>query len=78
LPLSETGDGAARKYKFSAMNEGWGWAERRWTSVTADTGIGNPAKATTDKGERFFKHMTEKIGTFMFEVATNNREDFYE
>lgn len=77
LPLSEAGDGAAKKYKFGAMNEGWGWAERRWTSVTKDTGIGNPAKATTDKGERCFKHLTEKIGEFFYEVAITPKEDFY-
>ena len=25
LPLSEAGDGAAKRYKFTAMREGWGW-----------------------------------------------------
>jgi creatinine amidohydrolase len=78
LPLTEAGDGAARKYRFKAMPEGWGWAERRWTSVTRDTGIGNPAKATAEKGERFFRLLTEKIGDFLFDLATTSREDFYE
>lgn len=78
LPISEAGDGVAKKYRFKAMHEGWGWAERRWTAVTKDTGIGNPAKATVEKGERFFELLTEKIGMFLFDVATTNREDFYE
>jgi len=78
LPLSEAGDGAAKKYKFKAMREGWGWAERRWTSVTKDTGIGNPEKSTAEKGERFFKLLSEKIGDFLFDLATTSREDFYE
>lgn len=78
LPISEAGDGAAKKYKFKAMQEGWGWAERRWTSVTQDTGIGNPAKANAEKGERFFNLLTEKIGEFLFEIATTDRKDFYE
>lgn len=77
LPLSEAGDGVAKKYKFSAMQEGWGWAERRWTSVTKDTGIGNPAKATAEKGERFFKLLTEKIGHFLHDLATSDQKDFY-
>ena len=77
LPLSEAGEGAAKKYRFSAMHEGWGWAERQWTKVTADTGIGNPAMATAEKGEKFFKLITEKIGDFLFEVATTDKEDFY-
>lgn len=78
LPLSEAGDGKAKRYKFKAMHEGWGWAERRWTKVTADTGIGNPAKATVEKGEKFFNLLTEKIGTFLYEVATTKKEDYYE
>jgi creatinine amidohydrolase len=77
LPLSEAGNGAAKKYKFSAMQEGWGWAERRWTQVTSDTGIGNPAKATVEKGEQFFKLITEKIGEFLFDISTTEYEDFY-
>lgn len=78
LPLSEAGDGVAKRYKFGAMHEGWGWAERRWTSVTQDTGIGNPAKATAEKGEKFFKLLTEKIGHFLYDVATTDHKDFYE
>ncbi len=78
LPLSEAGDGVAKRYKFGAMREGWGWAERRWTSVTQDTGIGNPAKATAEKGEKFFKLLTEKIGHFLYDVATTDHKDFYE
>lgn len=77
LPLSEAGNGAAKRFRFDAMNEGWGWAERCWTQVTADTGIGNPAKATALKGEKFFRLLTEKIGNFLFEVATTDREEFY-
>jgi creatinine amidohydrolase len=77
LPLSEAGKGTEKKYRFSAIHEGWAWAERRWTKVTADTGIGNPAKATAQKGEQFFNLLTEKIGEFLFEVATTDREEFY-
>jgi creatinine amidohydrolase len=78
LPLSEAGDGKSKKYRFKAMKEGWGWAERRWTQVTEDTGIGNPAKASVEKGGQFFNLLSSKIGEFFFEVATTNKEDFYE
>jgi creatinine amidohydrolase len=77
LPLSEAGDGLSKKYKFTGMQEGWAWAERRWTEVTKDTGIGNPSKATKEKGEQFFKLLTEKIGEFFFEIATTERSQFY-
>jgi creatinine amidohydrolase len=77
-PLSEAGNGSAKKFRFTAMHEGWAWAERRWTKVTADTGIGNPAKATAEKGEICFRMLTEKIGQYLFEIATTDKDEFYE
>ena len=76
-PLSEAGDGKAKKFVFSAMGEGWAWAERRWSSVTQDTGVGNPEKATVEKGAQFFEAVTAKVGTFFHEVAVTARDDFY-
>jgi creatinine amidohydrolase len=77
-PLTEAGRGNAKKFKFEAMREGWGWAERQWSLVTTDTGVGDPTKATTEKGEQFFKIMTEKIGSFLYDVEANDYSNFYE
>ncbi len=70
LPLAEAGEGKARIFSIAALNEGWAWAERQWTKVTTDTGIGNPVLATAEKGEAFFKIVTGKIGDFLYELAT--------
>jgi len=77
-PLDEAGDGASRKYRFDGMKEGWAWAERRWSEVTADTGIGNPARATSEKGKCFFDLMCQKIGNYLFELAQADDGDWYE
>ncbi|MBK8516940.1 MAG: creatininase family protein [Saprospiraceae bacterium] len=77
LPLNEAGEGKAKKFRFEAMAEGWAWAERHWTSVTTDTGIGNPSQATPEKGEQFLKLLSQKLGDYLFEVATTDKKDFY-
>lgn len=77
LPLSEAGDGKAMKFKFEAIQEGWAWAERQWTKVTKDTGVGDPRKATKEKGEKYFKAVTEKVAQFLLEVSTTAHSDFY-
>lgn len=77
LPLNEAGDGAAKKFKFTAIREGWAWAERKWTRVTNDTGVGDPRKASREKGEKFFKAVTERVALFFEEVAKTKKEDFY-
>jgi creatinine amidohydrolase len=76
-PLSEAGDGTAKKFKFSAIREGWAWAERKWTQVTKDTGVGDPRKASAEKGEKYVKAVTEKVAKFFLEVAKVNQDDLY-
>ena len=59
------------------MHEGWGWAERKWTQVTNDTGVGDPRKASAQKGEKYFKAVTEKVAKLFEEVARTDKSDFY-
>lgn len=76
-PLTEAGDGAAKKFVFPAIREGWAWAERRWTQISQDTGVGDPRQASAEKGERFFKAVTEKVGQYFYDVAKTSQENLY-
>ena len=78
LPLEEAGLGGERKSKIKAIKEGWAWAERNWSMVTDDTGIGNPKNATKEKGEEFFNAVAEKIAGLFIEVAEVAINDRYE
>jgi creatinine amidohydrolase len=77
LPLTEAGDGAAKKFRYTAIQQGWAWAERQWTKVTKDTGVGDPLKATASKGEKYFKAVTEKVARFFVEVASTKNGEHY-
>ena len=77
LPLEEAGEGKAKIFSIDALNEGWAWAERQWTRVTKDTGIGNPALATSEKGETYFKIVTLKIGNFLNDLAKLDLAELY-
>jgi creatinine amidohydrolase len=76
-PLTEAGDGAAKKFRITAIREGWAWSERKWLQVTKDTGVGDPRKATAQKGAAYFKAVTEKVATFFTEVARTSNNDLY-
>ena len=76
-PLAEAGPGRARASRLTGIREGWAWAPRRWTQVTADTGIGNPAKATAQKGEAYVTAAVEKIAGFLVELAALRLDDLY-
>jgi creatinine amidohydrolase len=78
LPLSEAGEGKGKKFKVKALNEKWAWAERSWTKVTSDTGIGNPYKATPGKGEKCFREIVSKVSNLMIDLSGADINNMYE
>jgi creatinine amidohydrolase len=77
-PLSEAGAGAARRFRIQAFREGWAWAPRHWRRVTDDTGVGNPAAATAEKGRQYVEAVSKKIGEFLVELGRADPESLYE
>lgn len=78
LPLSEAGPGKERRFRVRGLREGLAWAPRRWSQITADTGVGNPAQATAEKGARFVAAVSTEIAGFLAELAATDPEALYE
>lgn len=78
LPLNEAGKGKGKKFRIKALNEKWAWAERRWTQVTTDTGIGDPSKATPEKGEKCFNEIIKKVSDLILELSKTDINNMYE
>ena len=78
LPLQEAGAGKAKKPVIKEFAEGWAWAERKWSQVTKDTGIGDPSFSTKEKGEHFFKAVTHKIADLIYALAKADKNNLYE
>ena len=77
-PLSEAGPGRARRFTVAGLREGWAWAPRSWRQVTDDTGVGNPTAATAEKGRKYVEAVSERIGTFLVELAKADPRKLYE
>ncbi len=78
LPLSEAGAGKGKKFRIKALNEKWAWAERKWSSVTVDTGIGDPQKAGPEKGEKCFRAIVDRVEELMTGLCRTDINDLYE
>jgi creatinine amidohydrolase len=78
LPLSEAGDGGERRPRIAAFREGWAWTPRRWTAVSADTGVGDPSAASAEKGRAFFDAVAERVAGFLVELAALDPAELYE
>lgn len=78
LPKEKWGDGAEKKHKIKAFSEGWAWAERKWSKISNDTGVGDPRLATEEKGEMYFNYVTQKAGNLFFELSKADINNLYE
>lgn len=67
--LDQAGDGNARKFSVEGLNESWAWSERKWTSISEDTGVGDPRLASKEKGELYFREVTVKLARLFVDLA---------
>ena len=73
--LEEAGEGRAKSFAIDALREGKVWMPRHWTLVTDDTGIGNPALSTAEKGRRFADACADGFAQFLKDFAAVNRQE---
>ena len=78
LPLSEAGSGNQKRPLIAALREGWVWAPRPWTRVSADTGVGNPVALSPEKGARFLDVVAARIGSFLIDLAAADPATLYD
>lgn len=73
MPLAGTGD--SLPFSLPSLNEKIAWIPRNWQRVTTDTGIGDPRKASAEKGKCYAEAVTKKLGQLFIELAQT--EDIY-
>lgn len=78
LSLDDAGNGSAKKFKIKGLQEGWVSAQRQWTQVTKDTGVGNPVRATQKKGKAFLDVVVQNIADFFEELHQADVNNMYE
>lgn len=71
------GEGAVREPVLTAMREGWAWIARPWERFTLDSGVGNPALATAQKGEQFVEAVVARLAEFLVELSAAPLDDLY-
>lgn len=77
-PRDTWGDGAAKASVLAGVRDGWAWLPRRWTQVTADTGVGDPRAASAEKGAVFLSQAVERLAGLCAELAVVAPERLYE
>lgn len=69
--LEEAGDGSSKGWALPSLEKGFAWLPRNWQKVSTDTGIGDPSKATAEKGRRFATACAEAWANLLMDLAEN-------
>jgi creatinine amidohydrolase len=69
VQMKDAGRGATKKSRFKAIEKGSVWISRPWHLLTENSGHGNPAGATAEKGKRYIQAVTEEIARFIAELS---------
>lgn len=70
--LSIAGEGKSKTFALASLHEKIAWVPRNWQKITEDTGIGDPRKATAEKGKRYADAVTAKLSQLFTELAQCN------
>jgi creatinine amidohydrolase len=76
--LDKAGKGEARPFRVTGLREGWAWTPRAWTQATVDTGVGDPAGATAEAGERFVAAICARLAQLFSELRDTPIDQLYE
>lgn len=67
--LVDAGDGSTNRSRFEAIERGWVSIARPWHLVTKDSTLGDPRKASKQKGEAYVEIVVERLTQFVVDLA---------
>ena len=67
--------GALASTRFTAVNRGWVEITRPWHLLTTNSGAGDPAPATAEKGRALTEIVVDRLAAFLVELAASPIDD---
>ena len=65
-------DGAAKGFAIEGLRKKAGWLPRDWSRISADTGVGNPLKASAEKGEKYARAVVDALARLVTDLCTKD------
>lgn len=69
LKMELADEGAIKPTKLDAINRGWISITRPWHLATTNTGMGDPRRASAEKGRKLAELLEDRLGSFLIELA---------
>ena len=75
--LEWAGEGKVRPAAVPALERGELWLARPWERLTYDSGVGDPHRASAEKGARYLAGVTERLGEILVELAEAEVDELF-
>jgi creatinine amidohydrolase len=69
IHLEKADAGTAKPSRLDAINRGWISITRPWHLATTNTGLGDPSKASAEKGRKLMDIVVERLSGFLVQLA---------
>lgn len=69
VELKNAGDGHVRPFRFEALEYGWVKTSREFARLNDHCGVGDPSRATPEKGRRYLELVCGRLSAFLAELA---------
>lgn len=69
VELESAGNGKPKEFRFEALRKGWVKTSRDFNKLNDHCAVGDPSKATAEKGKKYLDLVTKRISTFLTELA---------
>ena len=70
VDMAAADDGATKPCRLEAVEKGWAKITRPWHLFTKNSGVGDPRKATAEKGERIFTLAVKRFSSYLVELSS--------
>jgi len=61
VAMDQAGEGKRAPFAIEGLTQSGIWTPRPWSAVHPDTGSGNPARASAQKGQKYFEAVSDSI-----------------
>ncbi|HOX38970.1 MAG TPA: creatininase family protein [Candidatus Brocadiia bacterium] len=77
VQFADADAGVTRRSRFEALNRGWASVTRPWHLATVNSGYGNPAQATREKGAILVNAAVDKIAQYLKELSDAEMDPWF-
>ena len=75
VDLEKADDGGVKESRFEAIRKGWAQITRPWHLVTKNAGVGDPRKATAEKGQQALEIVVDRISQYILDLSKSEMDE---